>query len=523
MKLLKQYSQKIIGAIHGLDRIRFRGTVRWLASEKGLNTFLSNVNVLLKDFGDWAEEKTRIIRSSCERRADELGIERQYLRSGAVNKEKLAHEIAKKNGIVNGSICMFSVVESCIAPTVKGNMRTKKLELKMIPRKCIFLYHYFDHPEIGFGHVRLQSWLPMNIHVCLNGRHWLEKQLLEKKIAYIKDGNCFPWISNIPAAQGIMDEQLQTDWPRLLEFLTMYSCPALKNVFDFFSPNYYWSADETEWASDIMFNSGEELDKLFPALTKHAMLISDSPSIMRYFGKRNISCTGKIKGCAPKEILSDCRRRYEGVRVKHWINHNSIKMYNKSNSILRFETTINNTRDFKVFRLPDDDNSKTPSWQKMRKGVSDLHRRCKVSDKANTRYADAISATQIKNTLKEIAVATCNPIIKNGKRFRALNPWNIEDYKLLTFLGKGELAINGFRNKDLRRWLYPDCDDTGEKEKKRYAGRTTRRIRLLRAHGLIRKVPRVNRYVLTEKGQQFSTSLLSASHVEVQELMEIVV
>ncbi|MBE7546551.1 MAG: hypothetical protein HS127_11235 [Planctomycetia bacterium] len=34
------------------------------------------------------------------------------------------------------------------------------------------------------------------------------------------------------------------------------------------------------------------------------------------------------------------------------MNYNSVKMYNKSGSLLRIETTINNTRDFKVFRVP---------------------------------------------------------------------------------------------------------------------------------------------------------------------------
>ena len=120
-------------------------------------------------------------------------------------------------------------------------------------------------------------------------------------------------------------------------------------------PEYYWSADETEWAIDIMFNSVESLDELYPLFLHHAMRVSDSPSIMKYFGKRNISLSGRIKGRVPRDIITDCRRFYEGVRIKHWLNHNSVKMYNKSGSILRIETTINKTRDFKVFRHPDDD------------------------------------------------------------------------------------------------------------------------------------------------------------------------
>ena len=34
-KLMELYRDRIVGAISGLDRIRFRGTLRWLASEGG--------------------------------------------------------------------------------------------------------------------------------------------------------------------------------------------------------------------------------------------------------------------------------------------------------------------------------------------------------------------------------------------------------------------------------------------------------------------------------------------------------
>ena len=516
---MELYKDKVIGAIKGFDRIRFRGTIRWLANETGMNTFLYESNILLKDFAAWAESKTRALRLNCEKRAQELGIERQYLRTGATDKEKLAREIAEKNNISNGPICMFSVVEPCIAPAIKGNKKTKLIELKMIPRKCTFIYNYFDHPDIGFGHVRLQTWFPMNVHICINGRHWLEKQLKKNNLAYIKDRNCFPWIQDVNAAQEIMNGQLQTQWDKLLEDITLFFYPALKKTLTPFEPSYYWSANETEWATDIMFRSVSDLEELYPSFIRHAMMISDSPSVMRFLGRRGVTSSGKIRGVVPNEILSDFRKRYEGVRTKHWINYNSVKMYNKSGNLLRFETTINNTRDFKVYRHPNDDKTRPKSWQKLRKGVADLYRRSQVSDKCNTRYADAIASAQVNQTLKEVASSCCNVVRKNKKRFRALNPWNIEDYKLLTFLGKGELAINGFRNKDLRNWLYPNNAD--KNEERRLTGRVTRRIRLLRAHGLIRKAPHVNRYVLTEKGQKFSTALLSVSNVEVQELMKV--
>jgi hypothetical protein len=515
MKLMELYQNKIMGAISGLDRIRFRGTLRWLASQRGLNTFMSYSHILLKDFSGWVEGLTAMIRQSCEAKARELGIDVCYLRSGGIDKEKLARDIAVQKGITEGSICMFSVVEPCIAPMVKGNKASKKLEVVMAQRKCIFVYHYFDDTVFGFGHVRIQSWLPFNVFICLNGRHWLERQMQKEQIGYIKDGNCFPWIGDIEAAQAIMNKQLRTDWTKMLNRLALGSCPGLSQVFRPLRPDYYWSADETEWATDIMFKSVGDLDVVYPSLVHHAMRVSDSPSVMKYLGRRSLA------GIMPDEVISDYRRRYEGIRVKHRVNYNSVKMYNKSGSILRIETTVNNTRDFKVFRHPDDDKGRPASWQKMRKGVSDLHRRCQVSQQCNERYSDALAAAQVQEKLKEVATGACNKLIKGGKSYRGLNPWQNEDYQLLTFLAKGENAINGFRNKDLRKILYPESERAGNDEQKKYSGRTTRRIKLLRVHGLIRKVPRANRYVLTEKGQKFSCALMTASSLDIKELTEM--
>ena len=515
MKLMELYQDKIIGAIRGLDRIRFRGTLRLLANQRGMRKFMSFTHVLLKDFGSWAEELTTRIRQSCRTKADELGIETHYLRRPSIDKEAFVRELAASRGIKEGSICMLSAVEPCMAPMVKGNQRQKTLELVMAQRKCVFVYHYFDDPVFGFGHVRIQSWLPFTIFICLNGRHWLEKQLQKKGMDYIKDGNCFPWIEDIDTAQDLFNKQMETHWSQMLMKLALKSCPALAQVIRPLKPAYYWSADNTEWATDIMFKSVESLDKLYPLLLHHAMHVCDSPSVMRYLGRR------QLRGRYPDEIISDYRRRYEGIRVKHWKNHNSVKMYNKSGSILRIETTINSTRDFKVYRHPDDDLNRPASWQKMRKGVSDLHRRCQISEQCNNRYADALASAQVKQRLKEIIAPACNTIRRNGKGYRGLNPWQEQDHHLLSFLAQGEHALTGFRNKDLRRWLYPESKDADKTRYRRYAGRTTRRIKLLRVHGLVKKVARENRYVLTAKGQKFACALMCASAADIKGLTEL--
>lgn len=508
----EMYAKSIVGAISGWDRIRFRGTIRWLANTAGINSYLSTRGILLKDFGRWAESITAKVRSLCATQADALGIPMIYLPSASIDKEAYARRIMAERKVETGPVCMFSTVEPCSSALLKGNRETKMLELRMAPRKCVWIYQYWNDERLGFGHSRLQTWLPLGATICLNGRHWLERQLLRENIGYVKDGNCFVQIDDYEKAAELVEEQHRTEWPHLLGDLLARNCPGFDSVLGDYPLEYYWSADETEWATDIVFRSAAELDQLFPKLARYGLLTAESPSVMRFLGR-------SAKGRLPNEVRTDHRTRYEGLRLKHWVNGNSIKMYNKAGNVLRTETTINQPREFKVYRHPDDDTERPASWQKMRKGVSDLHRRAEVSQASNERYLDHLAAATVSETLLETAGDICKRIRKDGKNHRALNPWNGEDFQTLQFLARGEQQLNGFVNKQLREALYGKSG-TAE-ERKKQSGQTTRRIRLLRAHGLIRKVPGSNRYQLTTKGRKVSAAILAASSADTEQLMDM--
>lgn len=513
------YGDRVVGSMSGWDRLRFRGTVRWLASIRGVGSFMSTRGILLKEFGKWAERVTRSVREACALQAERLRIPMVYLRSSAVDKEALARRIALERKVDVGDICMFSVVEPCLSPLIRGNRATKELELQMGHRKCVWIYHYWNDPLVGFGHSRLQTWLPLSTTICLNGRHWLERQLIRDGVGYIKDGNCFPWVEDIAHAQASLDEQLKTNWSALLQGLLDRNCPSVRTLFGEDVMNYYWSADESEWATDILFRSTKELNAAFPSLLRYGLVSAQSPAVMRFFGKQVRE--GKFCGHAPREVSTDLRKRYEGMRLKHWINQNSIKMYNKAGSVLRLETTINSTREFKVFRHPNDDRSRPASWQKMRKGVSDMHRRAQISEGCNKRYAEHLAAASLKETLYECAQDVCKPTHKNGRRYRAINPWRRDDFDTLQFLARGEFCMSGFRNRDLLQAVSPGCKPDDQRDRQQMSSRISRRIRLLRAHGLVKKISGTNRYALTLKGRKVATAILAASSADTEQLMKM--
>jgi len=213
-------------------------------------------------------------------------------------------------------------VEPCRTYKAQGNPVTKMLDLKLQLGKCLHLYFYLLHPRLGLLHLRLQTWFPYLIHICFNGHEWLARQMDEKGLAYRKADNRFTWIEDMGAAQKLADQQLSTDWVALCEGLRQ-NCHRLheKIVAPLQGISYYWTAPQTEFASDILFRSQGALDRLFPRLTLHAMLNLGCDQVMRFLGRK---LTGQFGG----DVVSDLRRRSEGVRLKHWVNENSVKLYN---------------------------------------------------------------------------------------------------------------------------------------------------------------------------------------------------
>ena len=79
--------------------------------------------------------------------------------------------------------------------------------------------------------------------------------------------------------------------------------------------------------------------------------------------------------------------------------------------------------------------------------------------------------------------------------------------------------INGFRNRDIRVVVYVGKQDVDAAEAKRQSAHVTRLLTLLRAHGLISKVPTTHRYQVTEKGRATITALIAARQADTKTLL----
>jgi hypothetical protein len=318
----RKFGRHVTAVLSGFDRIRFRGTLRMLFNPAKMDLYLGCCGVLLKEFGAFAERMTTRVKEAATQAAQKAGRPIQYLNSGAISKEELARQIAQRDKISSGLIGLFMAVEPCLSYAIRKDRARQQIKLVLETRKCTHLYHYYLDPEFGLMHVRVQSWFPFTVDICLNARHWLARQLAQAGIGFEQRANCLVQVADGAFAQHLLDQQLRTDWSRRLDELLAQAHPLHRELCQPLAQRYYWSVSESEFATDVCFKDAASLAKFYPQFLHHGIRSFGSADVLRFLGKRAVQhCQGEIK--------STLRHRPEGVRIRHTVNGNSIKVYDK--------------------------------------------------------------------------------------------------------------------------------------------------------------------------------------------------
>ena len=120
----------------------------------------------------------------------------------------------------------------------------------------------------------------------MNGREWLGRRMDEAGVGYQRYENSFPWIGDFSKAQRLMDRMHAIRWPKVLDRVARRLNPAHRAMFRGLELSYYWSAYQTEWATDITFESSRTLAAIYPQLVRGAIASFASRDVMRFLGKR---------------------------------------------------------------------------------------------------------------------------------------------------------------------------------------------------------------------------------------------
>lgn len=493
-RFIVHHRDRIRGMLSCFDRVIFKGHPP-IGYPRGLEIFFSSwLGLKLKEFKEMALHVAGRLKEHAQDTAERAGRPYRYL-NGPLRKDELARQIAARDGVGRGLICVFGTVEPVQAfRLVYGDGRPR---LRADWRKCLVHYFYLLDPEFGFMHVRRSTWFPFTMQVYVNGHDWLARRMSRLRLTFQRLENAFLSIARPERADRLAREFARLDWPRVLGRFARRFNPLL---WDLLRPmQYYWVTDQAEYATDVMFRSRADLQSLYPALLRHATLAYRADDVMRFLGRK---LDPRFQG----EVVSDLKRRIEGARIKHRVKRNWIKMYDKHGRVLRVETVINQTREFKVRRVTRFRGRIRARWTPMPKGVAFLDRTERICRAANRRYLDGLADLQDPGAARRAFDRMAIPAPTRTRRLRGFNPADPDDARLFAAVLRGEHVIAGFRNRHIREALFGPTDD--RLIARRQATRVTRLFNRLHAHGYVAKIPHTHRWHVTNLGRAAMSAVL---------------
>lgn len=501
--LLYKYKEKIKGVLEGFDRIVFKGMLKPLCYAAGMQIFLSRHGVLNKDYKDWINHKSSSIVDDAEAYVkQQTGTSIQYLASCNIRKENIAHEQQKKTGVQSGLIGAWSCVESCNTFRAAFDKTAGFPQIKPDSSRCKHLYFYYDHADYGFMSIRLQTWAPFEIQIALNGRQWLKRQLDQSGVKYILEGNKFLHIDDYVAAQNLLNSQVDTRWIETLSGFVPDVFPSIQTLLGD-KISYTWTLWQSEWARDYVFNDPQTLNLHMTHLLRHAFITGTSDRVLRYMG-HPVRANGQPYPAANPQLISRVNLWHDGARIRHWVDKNSLKFYNEQN-VLRFEFTMNDPTKFRIHRTTEGSCKEEKKFLPMRKGIADITVRTQISSSRLNNFTEQVATLTETSSVEEILFKISMPIKVKGKHYRGLEVTG-KDRALLQAVADPKYNVDAITNKHLREAL-KDSPWANSLTDKRLSARISRQLRLLREHGIIRKLPNQHKYMLTEKGRLLTTAL----------------
>ena len=92
----------------------------------------------------------------------------------------------------------------------------------------------------------------------------------------------------------------------------------------------------------------------------------------------------------------------------------------------------------------------------MREGIADMGRRVQLSHASNRRYLEALAVVGETKPSHKVLDEVSQRIEKKGRSYRALRPVTVEESRAFGVFLRGEFALQGVRNEDLRGSLYSE-------------------------------------------------------------------
>jgi len=486
----KKFTHLIIGMLSCFDRVIFKGHLPF-GGDAHLNTFVDNVlKIRRKDFIPMLEKLSHQLVAHAKALAERAGRPYEY-HQGKFRKESYIQNIIRRDAIREGLVAVLCCQETCRTVKLRYGEQRPCLQFAYRPQRV--LYYYSIDPDFGLMYVRVQTWFPYTMQVYVNGHDWLAQQMTGKRIGFSQQDNCFTQLDSAPQAQRLADQFCRLSWVRQLgkwarQYNPLLREPWLKKL------NYYWTIQQAEYATDVVFASRGKLAGLYHRLLDYAAVSLGAQDILTFLGR-------KLHGNFQGEVLTDCKKdRAPGARIKHRMKNNWLKMYDKFGQVLRVETVINDPREFRVRRWRERNGITQMAWCPMNKGVASFYQFERTCRTANERYLEALAVVDDPAPSYQQVGRLARRKVVRQRSYAGFNPASQDDVRLFQAVLHGDHLLRGFYNRDIRRRL--GLDDRQPSLLRRFAARVGRLLKRLHVRGLIARIQHTRRWRITQLGQK---------------------
>ncbi|MEV0228296.1 hypothetical protein [Nonomuraea sp. NPDC050786] len=355
----------------------------------------------------------------------------------------------------------------------KTSTGTPRWSVVKADRRVTCYYFYLWDADFGPAFIKICAYFPYPGKIWINGHEWAKRQAVKAGLGFTELSNGFATCADPAALQEICN-RLSSGTINVFVQRWLHRLPLPFTEHDH-DAGYWWetSMRQIEISRTLVFDAPRHARGFFEALIADNLDIGRPHNVEVIFGRRVRRDTAGTFRTAID------RRDNGGVLVNVFYKHSRIKQYLKDGRAMRIETVVNAPRDL--------------GCQARLHNLEELQAKARA---ANQRILEVERAGQgcllASPAFERIAHPTTDEV---GRRTPALRFGDPRVMALAGALCHTLLAATGFTNKNLRVLM------TGLLGTTSYStGQMTYDLPRLRLNGLIRRLPRSNRYVLTEDG-----------------------
>jgi hypothetical protein len=362
------------------------------------------------------------------------------------------------------------------ARKLTGSERGVLFDFSRQPVAVNHYYFYVQDREWGPAFVKVGTYLPYPVRVCLNGHEWAKQQAWQVGLGFTSLDNGFLACDDPARLQAICDGLGPADVQRFFDRWVAHLPWPLTTADRTAGYQHRLSIWQLEVSRTQVFDQPVQGRHFFEAVIRENLDLGRPDRVSLLFPTRLTRRTpAPAHGYRTRVITTGIA---PSLHVEY--KHTDVKQYFKEERALRTETTINDPTDFQSRKALE-------TLPQLRATGAQINQQLLTVE----RVSHACSLSQ--DTLAQLQT----PRQQDGRRIPALRFGDPRVLALLQALCRFAHLPAGFRNRDLR----PHVAALLGRDLTTYSrGAMTYDLRRLRLHGLIERVPRTHRYTLTSFG-----------------------